>query len=101
MTMSRRDARRLAMNAVDKGARILQGTLSMGPDGAKVDGIDIVSWLAEHADTELMVIVGGVEASDQIIHTCLTCGEDYTDAYCPRCAEARARLRGWSPNKSR
>lgn len=96
MSISKSNARRLAMNSIEMGAHVLRGLLTVGPDGMMIDGTDIDEWLALHANQELILIVaqvGPVEVSDQV-KTCYTCGRDYKGDTCPRCAEARARLRG-------
>lgn len=96
MAISKSDARRLAMNATEIGAYILRGVLTIESDGIKVNGTNVSEWLAQHANSELMLIatpVGkGVIESD--VKSCHTCGRDYKGDSCPYCAEARARLRG-------
>lgn len=96
MKLSRSEARRLALRAMEAGAQILQGEVVIGPEGASVDGKPISEWLAQHADSELMLIAApvGELAIENEVKTCYTCGEDYTGDACPRCREARARLRG-------
>lgn len=97
MGISKSEARRLGLSAVELGAHVLRGVVTIGPDGAKIDGIDISEWLAEHADAELVLIAAQVDqlASDQdATKICYTCGRDYRGDSCPHCAEVRARLRG-------
>ena len=96
MAISKSDARRLAMNSIEMGAHVLRGVLTVGPDGVKVDGANIAEWLAEYADSELILIAApvGPIAIESQVKTCYTCGREYTGETCPRCAEARARLRG-------
>jgi hypothetical protein len=101
MKLSRSEARQLAIKAVEAGARVLQGVVTLGPEGVKVDGKDITEWLTQHAGTELMLIAAPVSQIivEPELKTCYTCGEDYKGDICPRCQEARARLRGESNNK--
>lgn len=96
MTLSKNEARRLAKNAVELDARILRGVLKIDPEGAKLNDINIVEWLARHAGTELMLIAAPVENGlfEDEIKSCRTCGRDYQGDRCAYCAEARARLRG-------
>jgi hypothetical protein len=97
MGISKSEARRLGMSAVELGAQVLRGVVTIGPDGAKIDGTDISEWLAEHADAELVLIAAPVDqlAREQdATKICYTCGRDYQGDSCPHCAEVRARLRG-------
>jgi len=96
MAISKSKARQLAMNATEMGSHVLRGVLKIKPDGANVDGTDVLEWLAQYADSELVLIavsVGELPIEDEI-KTCYTCGRDYTGKTCPHCAEVRARLRG-------
>lgn len=101
MEISRSEARRLAINAAEVGAHVLRGIVTISPDGAAIDGTNVSEWLAQHAGSELMLIAApvGKIAIESEIKTCYTCGQDYTGEVCPRCREARARLRGDSNNK--
>jgi hypothetical protein len=96
MAISKSEARRLAINSVEVGAHVLRGVLTIGADGLKVGERDVSEWLAQHANTELILIAApiGQIAIESEIKTCYTCGRDYTGNTCPYCAEARARLRG-------
>lgn len=98
MKLSRSEARRLAIKAVEAGAQVVQGVVTIGPAGVKVGGKDIAEWLTQHADTELMLIAAPISQAiiEPELKTCYTCGEDYKGEVCPRCQEARARLRGES-----
>lgn len=96
MSLSKREARRLAKNAAEMDARVLRGILTIGPEGATVDGTNILEWLEQHADTELMLIAAPVADAKFIdeVRSCHRCGRDYTGEACPHCREVRARLRG-------
>ncbi len=96
MSLTKREARRLAKNAAEMDARILRGILTIGPEGAAVDGTNIQAWLEQHADAELMLIAAPVADSKFIdeVRSCHRCGRDYMGEACPRCQEVRARLRG-------
>ncbi len=96
MAISKSEARRLALNSMEMGAHVLRGTLTIGPDGVKVDDKDIAEWLAQYSDWELILIAApvGEIAIESEIKSCYTCGRDYKGDACPYCAEARARLRG-------
>jgi hypothetical protein len=96
MTISKSDARRLTISVTEMGAQVLRGVLTVGPEGAKINGINVVEWLTRHADTELMLIATPVGAAvlQGELQTCQRCGRDYKGEACPYCAEVRARLRG-------
>ena len=96
MSISKSNARRLAISSIEAGAHVLRGLLTVGPNGVTIDRTDIDEWLAQYANQELILIaapVGPVDVGDQV-KTCYTCGRDYKEDTCPHCAEARARLRG-------
>jgi hypothetical protein len=96
MGISKSEARRLGLSAVELGAQVLRGVVTIGPDGAKIDGTDISAWLAEHAEAELVLIAAPVDqlAGENETKICFTCGREYQGNNCPHCAEVRARLRG-------
>jgi hypothetical protein len=96
VSVSKSDARRLAKDGAELGAFVLRGKLTFGPDGAKVGDRNILDWLAQHADAELILIAApvGLVPLEKELKTCLTCGRDYEGEVCPYCTEARARLRG-------
>ena len=96
MTISKSDARRLTKEATEIGARVLRGVLKVDSEGAKIGDSNVLEWLSQYADTELILIVSPVGRSyiESEVKICYTCGRDYTGDTCPYCAEARARLRG-------
>jgi hypothetical protein len=96
MAISKSDARKLAINVSEMGAQVLRGVLTVGPEGAKINGVNVLDWLVQHTGSEVMLIatpVGGNASADEE-KTCSRCGRDYKGDACPYCAEARARLRG-------
>ena len=96
MTISKSDARRLAKEATEIGAHVLRGVLTIGPEGTKIGETDVLEWLAQYADRELVLVatsVGEIFIESEV-KICYTCGRDYRGDTCPYCAEARARLRG-------
>lgn len=96
MAISRSDARQLAKQCAEMGARVLRGTLSVGPEGVTVDATDLAQWLAEYDGSEFIVVAAPIGRGyiESDVKTCYTCGRDYKGDKCPHCAEARARLRG-------
>ena len=98
MTISRINARRLAIDATEMGARILRGTLTVEADQTRIDETNLLEWLSQLAGSELMLIAVPIgykvtEEEDEL-KSCNTCGRDYKGPSCPYCAEVRARLRG-------
>jgi len=81
---------------MSEGAVALRGRLALDDDGQFTVGDRSLSeLLRQHEGSELVVILAQVDASPHL-HTrqCGTCGHDYEGDECPRCASARARLRG-------
>jgi hypothetical protein len=96
MAISKSDARKLAINVSEMGAQVLRGVLTVGPEGAKINGVDVLDWLSQHTGSEVVLIATpvGSDVSAGEEKTCSRCGRDYRGETCPYCAEARARLRG-------
>lgn len=99
--ITKREARRLRLQTAEMGGQILQGRLTMGPDGLEIEGTNVLEWLAAYADAEVALMVAPVDDEGARgggpLQSCHTCGRDYRGEVCPHCAEARARLRGrWS-----
>lgn len=96
MTISKSEARKLTINVTEMGAQVLRGVLTIGPEGVTINNVAVLEWLAQHAGTEIMLVVtpvgNAVNATE--LKTCPRCGRDYKGETCPHCAEARARLRG-------
>jgi len=96
MTISKTEARKLTINVAEMGARVLRGVLKIGPEGATINNIAVLDWLAQHTGAEIMLIATPVGNAVDIteLKTCPQCGRDYKGEACPHCAEVRARLRG-------
>ena len=96
MTLSKSEAYRLSKKASEMDARVLRGVLTLSAAGAKIDEVDLLEWLAQHADSEVVLIAAPVEdrhVSNEM-RTCQTCGRDYVGDSCAHCRKVRARLRG-------
>ncbi len=96
MPVSKSDARRLTKEATEIGGHVLRGILKVDAEGAVVGDTNLLEWLQQYGDTELMLIAMPVQAApiESDLKICYTCGRDYRGDTCPYCAEARARLRG-------
>ncbi len=96
MAISKDEARRLAINVTEMGGQVLRGTLTIGPAGATINQVDLLAWLAEHANTEILLVAASIAGAgtNGEVKTCQRCGRDYRGDACPHCAQIRARLRG-------
>lgn len=96
MTISKSEARQLTINVTEMGAQVLRGVLTLGSEGATINNVAVLDWLAQHAGVEIMLIATpvGHAVDENELKTCPQCGRDYKREACPHCAEARARLRG-------
>ncbi len=89
--------RELASAAYELGSGIVEGHLHHNAkDGHwMVDDAKLNEWLARYDGQEIVLIVASLEDDRPIPpKTCRTCGTDYVGIECPRCREARIRLRG-------
>jgi hypothetical protein len=96
MAVSKSDARRLTKDATEIGGHVLRGVVKAGPEGITVGDTDLLEWLQQFNNSEVMLVGMRVEAGhiESDLKICYTCGRDYRGDTCPYCAEARARLRG-------
>jgi len=98
MSISKSEARRLVKQAAEVDAHVLRGVLQISQEGATLDTIDLLEWLARHNNEEIILVAAAVSDGkfqlDDIVRTCQQCGRDYKGDYCEYCADVRARLRG-------
>lgn len=87
--------RELASAAYELEAGVIEGRLHHQDGGWMVGNLKLGDWLARYAGQNVVLIVASLE-DDRPLATkvCRTCGSEYTSAECPRCREARIRLRG-------
>jgi hypothetical protein len=89
--------RELATDAYELNSGVLQGRLHRDSDtGAwKVGETRLDAWLARYDDEEIVLIATSLEEDLPMPRkVCRTCGDEYRGTHCPRCREARIRLRG-------
>lgn len=89
--------RELASAAYELDLGVVQGRLHRSAEGGRwmVDGVKLNEWLARYDGQEIVLIVASLEDDRPVPRkTCRTCGDDYVGVECPRCREARIRLRG-------
>lgn len=96
MSVSRREARTLSTEAVRVGAKVLGGRLEQDGDSFVINQTNLTALLEQLQGRDIVLIVSAVTADDPSRESkiCLTCGHEYTGHECPRCANARSRLRG-------
>ncbi|HET91324.1 MAG TPA: hypothetical protein ENN99_11395 [Chloroflexi bacterium] len=89
--------RELASVAYELDLGIAEGRVRRGAaDGSWIVGdLELGAWLAKYEGQEVVLIVASLEDDRPIpVKTCRTCGTEYRGGACPRCREARIRLRG-------
>ncbi len=89
--------RELAMRGYELEAGVMEGQLHRSTeDGRWMVGDTLLNtWLERFSDQQVCLILASLE-DDRPLPTrvCRTCGTEYTGTECPRCREARIRLRG-------
>jgi hypothetical protein len=89
--------RELTSAAYELDSSVIEGHLrrSAEDDRWMLDEVEIDEWLAKYKDQEIVLIVASLEDDRPIPpKVCRTCGVEYVGIECPRCREARIRLRG-------
>jgi hypothetical protein len=89
--------RELASAAYELDSGVVEGRLrrSVADDRWTVGGVALNEWLAKYDGQEIIVIVTSLDDDRPLSSkVCRTCGTEYVGIYCPRCREARIRLRG-------
>ena len=90
--------RELALAAYELDAGVVEGQLHRSAEDGRwmVGGTRLNEWLARYDDQEIVLIVASLDDDRPVpSKTCRTCGDEYAGIYCPRCREARIRLRGY------
>ncbi len=88
--------RELATAAYELDAKIVEGELRRDSRGEWTVGETALSeWLEAFAGQRVYLILASLEDERPLpTRVCRTCGTEYTGVECPRCREARVRLRG-------
>jgi hypothetical protein len=89
--------RELTSSAYELNLGVAEGRLHRSPQDGRwmVDGTKLNEWLAKYDGQEIVLIVASLDDDRPVAaKTCRTCGTEYVGVYCPRCHEARIRLRG-------
>ncbi len=88
--------RELATAAYELDAEVIQGELRQSDQGEwSVGDTPLADWLEQYAGQQVYLIIASLEDERPLQpKVCRTCGTEYTGMECPRCREARVRLRG-------
>jgi hypothetical protein len=89
--------RELASAAYELDSGVVEGRLRRrASDGRWMVGdADLNEWLDTYDGQEIVLIVASLDDERPLASkVCRTCGTDYVGIECPRCREARIRLRG-------
>jgi hypothetical protein len=89
--------RELASAAYELDSGVVEGRLHRGADDGRwmLDDAKLNEWLARYDGQEIVLIVASLEDDRPVpAKVCRTCGTEYVGIACPRCREARIRLRG-------
>jgi len=89
--------RELASAAYELESGVVEGRLCRSEENGRwmIDDVELNEWLAKYDGQEVILIVASFEDSSPMpSKICRTCGTEYVGIECPRCREARVRLRG-------
>ena len=91
------NVRELTSAAYELDSGVIEGRLHRSAEDGRwmLDDVKLNEWLAKYTNQEIVLIVASLEDERPIPpKLCRTCGTEYTGIECPRCREARIRLRG-------
>ena len=89
--------RELASAAYELDSGIVEGRLHRDTENGhwKVGSATLDEWLTRYDGQEIVLIVASLDDDRPVpAKICRTCGTEYVGIECPRCREARIRLRG-------
>ncbi len=94
----RASVRELTSAAYELDSGVVEGRLHRSAEDGRwmVDDTSLGEWLDRYDGQQIVLIVASLEDDRPIPpKVCRTCGNEYVGAECPRCREARIRLRGF------
>jgi hypothetical protein len=89
--------RELSKAAYELESGVLEGHLTRDSESGvwMVGTRQLDTWLERYEGHEVVLIVASLDDERPMpVRTCRTCGREYRGTECPRCREARIRLRG-------
>ena len=88
--------RELASAAYELGSSVAEGDLAHDEEKGWVVGNAVLNTLlAKYDGQEVLIVISPMEEDKPLPkRVCRTCGTEYVGVECPRCREARIRLRG-------
>ena len=89
--------RELASAAYELDSGVVEGRLHRNAENGHwmVNDVQLSEWLTRYDGQAIVLIVASLEDDRPIPpKVCRICGTDYVGTECPRCREARIRLRG-------
>jgi hypothetical protein len=93
----RASIRELTSSAYELDLGVVEGRLHRGTEDDRwmINDAKLNEWLAKYDGQEIVLIVASLEDDRPVPpKVCRTCGTEYVGIECPRCREARIRLRG-------
>lgn len=95
MALTLQEARQLMNRGYEIGARVMEGQLQRSEEGGWLIGdVSLDDWLKGVEGQQIVVVVSEVEQARGEKRVCPVCGIRFEGRNCPRCGEARRRLRG-------
>ena len=89
--------RELASAAYELDSGVVEGHLYRTAEDGQwmIADVELNEWLARYDGQEIVLIVASLDDDRPLpSKVCRTCGTEYGGIECPRCREARIRLRG-------
>jgi hypothetical protein len=90
--------RELASAAYELNSGVIEGRLRRSAEDGPwmVGDAELSEWLDKYDGQEIVFIIASLDDDSPVPHkVCRTCGTEYVGMECPRCREARIRLRGF------
>jgi len=95
MPLNLHEARQLANRGYEVGAKVIQGRLQRSAEGNwLIDDTSLDEWLRHVEGQQIIIIAAEVEPGGGEKRICPVCGIRFEGHTCPRCGEAKRRLRG-------
>ena len=89
--------REMTSAAYELESGVVEGQLHRNPEDGRwmIGDTKLNEWLTRYNNQEIVLIAASLEDNRPLPpKVCRTCGTEYVGIECPRCREARIRLRG-------